>query len=177
MTEIKLFKSPWRAIKLILLCSIFVGLGIWGIKTGSIPSWVAWFNISFFGLGYPIGVFHLLDRRPQVIINEIGIFDQTINSDTVNWEIIRDAYPINIHQQKFICLVVDVEFKPSRSKGILYKQIVKFNESIGAQELNVSLGQIQIDEFELTEFIHLMIKATSLDRNNLLIKASQEWKK
>lgn len=89
MTEIKLFKSPWRTVKLLLLCSIFVGLGIWGIKTGSMPNWVAWLNVGFFGLGYPIGIFHLLDRRPQIIINEIGIFDRTINSDIINWEIIR----------------------------------------------------------------------------------------
>lgn len=177
MIEMKLFKSPWRAVKLLLLCSIFVGLGIWDVKSGGMPNWIAWLNIGFFGLGYPVGIFHLLDRRPQIIINEIGIFDRTINSDIINWEIIRDAYPINIHQQKFVCLVVDEEFRPSRKKGLLYKQTVKFNEAIGAQELNISLGQIQIDVIKLTEFILLMLKATAVDKNNLLIKASQEWKK
>lgn len=175
MTEIKLYKSPWRAVKLLLLCSIFVGLGIWGINTGAMPNWIVWLGIGFFGLGYPIGIFHLLDRRPQIIISEIGIFDRTANRDVINWEIIRDAYPINIHQQKFICLVVDEEFKPSRRKGVLYKQAAKLNEAIGAQELNISLGQIQVDVFELTEFILLMLNAIAVDRSNLLTKASKEW--
>ncbi|WEK20717.1 MAG: hypothetical protein P0Y49_06145 [Candidatus Pedobacter colombiensis] len=177
MTEIKLYKSPWRAVKLLFLCSIFVGLGILGIKAHWMSGWIAWLNIGFFGLGYPVGIFHLLDKRPQIIINEIGIFDRTINNNIINWGVIKDAYPINIHQQKFICLVVDEEFVPSKKKGGLYKQTVKFSEAIGAQELNISLGQIEIDVIKLTEFILLMIKATPVDKSNLLINAPQEWNK
>ncbi len=160
MKEIKLYKSPWRAIKLILLCSIFVGLGLWGIMTGHMPTWVAWLNTGFFGLGYPVGLFHLFDRRPQIVINETGIFDRTTNKDFINWEIIKDAYLIDIHKQKFICLVVDEKYKPSQNKGKLYQQTAKFSEAIGAQELNISLGQVKIDPEKLTEFILLMRTAT-----------------
>ena len=175
MKEIKLYKSPWRAIKLILLCSIFVALGLWGVLTGQMPNWVAWLNIGFFGLGYPVGLFHLFDRRPQIIINEVGIFDRTTNKDFINWEIIQDAYLIDIHKQQFICLVVDEKFKPSQNKSKLYQQTAKFNEAIGAQELNISLGQIKIDPEKLTEFILLMRTATSSDKTGLLNKTLIEW--
>jgi hypothetical protein len=170
MKEIKLYKSPWRAIKLILLCSIFVALGLWGILTGHMPTWVAWLNIGFFGLGYPVGLFHLFDRRPQIIINETGIFDRTTNKDFINWEIIKDAYLIDIHKQKFICLVVDEKFKPSQNKSKLYQQTANFNEVIGAQELNISLGQVKIDPEKLTEFILLMRTATKTDKAQPLNK-------
>ena len=175
MTEIKLYKSPWRAIKLILLCSIFVAFGLWGIMKSNMPSWIAWFNIGFFGLGYPVGLKHLFDRRPQIIINEIGIFDRTTHKDFINWEIIKDAYPINISGQKFICLVVDEQFKPSKKKGKRYQKAAKFNEAIGAQELNLSLGQIRVDVIKLTEFIILMRSSAKSDKKELIIKALNEW--
>jgi len=176
MTEIKLYKSPWRAIKLMLLCSIFVAIGILGITIGDMPAWAAWLNIGFFGLGYPVGLFSLFDRRPQIIINETGIFDRTTHKDFINWEIIKDAYLIDIYKQKFICLVVDDEFKPSKTKSKLYKQTAKFSEAIGAQELNIALGQIKINPEKLTEFILLMRTATKPDKTALLTKTLTEWK-
>ncbi|HXD91666.1 MAG TPA: STM3941 family protein [Bacteroidia bacterium] len=176
MTEIKLYKSRWRAIKLMLLCSVFVALGLWGILYSDMPAWMAWLNIGFFGLGYPVGLFHLFDRRPQIIINEIGVFDRTTHKDFINWEIIKHAYLIDIHKQKFICLVVNDAFKPSQSKNKLYKKTAEFSEAIGAQELNISLGQIKIDPKKLTEFILLMLTATKPDKTALLTKTLTEWK-
>lgn len=167
MPEIKLYKSPWRAIKLILLCSIFVALGIWGVLTGHMSTWVAWLNISFFGLGYPIGLFHLFDRRPQIIINDIGIFDRITYKDFINWEIIQDAYLIDIHKQKFVCLVVDEEYKPSQTKSRVFQHIAKFGEAIGTQELNISLGQIRINPEKLTEFILQMRTASKPDKTRV----------
>ena len=176
MTEIKLYKSPWRAIKIMLLCSIFVAIGILGISIGDMPAWAAWLNIGFFGLGYPVGLFNLFDRRPQIIINEIGIFDRTTHKDFINWEIIKHAYLIDIHKQKFICLVVGDTFKPSQSKSKLHQKTAKFSEAIGAQELNISLGQIKINPKKLTEFILLMLTATKSDKTALLTKTLSEWK-
>jgi len=170
MREIKLYKSPWRAIKLILICSVFVLLGLWGILTGNMPVWVSLLNICFFGLGLPIGLFHLFDSRPQIIINETGIFDRTINKDFINWEIIKDAYLIDINSQNFICLIVDEKFKPSKKKTKLYQQAVRLNEAIGAQELNISLGQIKINPEKLTDFILQMLTASHQDREELINK-------
>ena len=176
MTEIKLYKSPWKAVQLILCCSLFVVLGVWGVKTGNMPAWISWVSILFFGLGYPVGLFNLFDRRPQIIINEIGIYDRTTHQDFINWEIIRDAYPIDINRQKFICLVVDEHFKPSKKKGKLYQQLKQISEAIGAQELNISLGQIKkIDIVKLTDFILLMRTSTKHDKNEILKKALNEW--
>lgn len=163
--DIKLYKSPWKAVKLILLCSIFVFGGIFLLRYPDAPKWVAWLNIIFFGLGYPVGLFHLFDRRPQIIINEIGIFDRMAYGDFINWEVIRGAYPINIHGQKFICLVVDEDFEPKiKMKGF----VKKMNKEIGAQELNIALGQIKIDVLRLTQFIITMIAIAPENRSEKL---------
>lgn len=89
MIEYKIYKYPWKAIKLILLCTIFVLGGIFFLNQSDVPKFIAWFCILFFGLGYPIGLFQLLDRRPQIIINEIGIFDRTTHKDFINGKSFR----------------------------------------------------------------------------------------
>jgi hypothetical protein len=166
--DIKLYKSPWRAIKLILLCSIFVIGGLFMLTKTDTPTWVWYLNIGFFGLGYPVGLFHLFDRRPQIIINEIGIFDRTTYKDFINWDVIRDAYPIDISGQKFVCLVVDEKYEPSTKKGKVAKSFSNFSKEIGAQELNISLGQITINEIKLTEFILTMINVAPENRKEKL---------
>ncbi len=161
MKEIKIYKSKWRAIKLILLCSIFVVLGLWGIRTGSMPTWVAWLNIGLFGLCYPIGLFHLFDKRPQIIINQTGIFDRMV------------GYLINIFRQKFICLVLDENFKPLQTQSKLFQQAAILNEAIGAQKVNISLGQVNINPKQLTDFILLMRDATNPEKKNLKINLTE----
>lgn len=53
----------------------------------------------FSSLGYPIGFDQLFDGRPQIIINEIGIFDRMTHNDFINWEIIMGAYAAGMHKQ------------------------------------------------------------------------------
>lgn len=166
MTEIKFYKSKQRAIRLILLCTPFVLIGFWALSNNPLLGWSC---ISFFGLGYPIGIYNLIDKKPAIIINEIGIFARSANNEFINWELIQDAYPISINSQRFICLILNEDYKPSKKKGFIYKSAVKLNEAIGAQELNIHLGQIKkIDEIKLTEFILAMSKADKAAKTNLI---------
>jgi len=158
-------------MKLFLLATPLIAVGIWmiivdgGSETDRIMGWV---GTCFFGLAIPIGLFHLFDKRPQVIINEIGIYDRTIHDEFINWEIIKDAYPINIYGQHFICLLVPENFRPSDRKSKFYKGIVKLNEELGAQELNIQLGQLEVDTIKLTEFIVAMTQAEKSKKSELI---------
>jgi hypothetical protein len=117
------------------------------------PTWVWYLSIGFFGLGYPIGLFHLLDRRPQIIINEIGIFDRTTYKDFINWDVIQDAYPIDISGQKFVCLVVDQKYEPSSRRGKVAKSF--------------HLGKSRLMK-KLSEFILTMINVGPENRKEKL---------
>ena len=151
---------------MMLLCSIFVALGVFILSKEPLLGWLC---IGFFGLAYPLGIYNLIDKKPMIIINEIGIFDRSANRDFINWELIHDAYPINISGQKFICLIINETFKPSKTKGLFYRSAVKLNEAIGAQELNIHLGQIKkIDDIRLTEFILEMSKAATTTITELI---------
>lgn len=164
MTEIKLYKTTTKGLKIIGMCLPFVVIGLWMITEepiGSIPYIMGWFITCFFGLGIPVGLFQIFDKRPQIIITDSGIWDRTTNQDEVKWEQIIEAYPLDIHGQKFISLVTDDTFVFKKKP---YKWASKINEFVGAQNLNLHLGQINIDEIELTNFINQLTQETKEKR-------------
>ena len=171
MNEIKLYKSKKKALKLFLLSAPFIALGIWlivRVDSGETDRIIGWITTCFFGLAIPLGLFHLFDKKPQVIINEIGIYDRTTHDEFINWEIIQGAYPINIYGQHFICLLVPENFRPSRRKSLFYRGVAKLNEELGAQELNIQLGQLDMDTIKLTEFIIAMTQAEQSTKAELI---------
>jgi len=92
--EITLYKSPKKAFKLILVSSAVVVCALLSLVTFDVPT-RAWYPIiGVCGLGYPVAIFHLFDRRPQIVINEIGIFDPRTCKDFINWDVIQRAYVI-----------------------------------------------------------------------------------
>ena len=176
MTEIKLYKSGWRGLRLIGLTLPFVIIGIWMISkepNGTFNFYMGWFATSFFGLGIPLGIFTLLDKRAQIIINENGIFDRTLKQGVIKWEQIIEAYPIDINNQKFIFLVVDETFEFKKKQ---YKWAEKFNEFVGAQKLNLNLSQIKIDETKLSELINKISNSEKNERLNFIRAFSSNQK-
>lgn len=171
MTEYKLYKSRSKAVKLLLLSTLFVAGGIFMLQQADAPRWAAWLCIVFFGMGIPLGFFQLLDRRPQILINEWGIFDRTLHRDFINWEIIRDAYLASVNGQQFICLVVDKEFEPSKKKGGIQRQLASLNKELGFQELNLNVGSVQVDAARLTAFILAMKSAEKPGRAALMARS------
>lgn len=176
MTEIKLYKSSWKGIRVIALTLPFVVIGIWMIskeQKGTYEYIMGWLCVSFFGLGIPIGIFNLLDKRAQIIINENGIFDRTLKQGEIKWEQIIEAYPIDINNQKFISLVVDETFEFKKKQ---YKWMEKLNELVGAQKLNLNLSQIKIDETKLSELINKIRSSEKNERLNFIRTFSSNQK-
>jgi hypothetical protein len=168
MTEIKLYKTTTKGLKIIGMCLPFVAIGLWMIMDnpyGSTEYVMGWVGTCFFGLGLPIGLFQTFDKRPQIVITENGIWDRTTNQDEVKWEQIIEAYPLDIHGQKFISLVTDDTFVLKKKP---YKWAAKINEFVGAQNLNLHLGQINIDEIEFTNFINQLSQQTIDERRKTI---------
>lgn len=166
MTEIKLYKKPFRGLTILALTIPFITIGIWMIfenPVGSFDYIMAWLCTCFFGLGIPVGLFQTFDRRPQIIITENGIWDRTTKQDEIKWEQIQNAYPLDIYKQKFVCLVLDDTFILKRN---LYKWAAKLNENIGAQKVNLLISQLNINEHKMTKFINEIIK---IERPNRII--------
>jgi hypothetical protein len=153
MTEIKLYKSKRKVFKL-LLGLPFVFIGIWVISRetyGTFDYFMGWVCTIFFGLAIPLIIYNLLDNRPQIIINEEGIWDRTLKQDLIKWEQIINFRLLNIHNQIFISVKVDKTFV---YKNKFYKLATKLNNLVGAENLNLNLGQINVDENKLLELIN-----------------------
>ncbi len=166
MTEIKLYKSRWKGIKLIALSVPFVIAGIWMIskeQKGTFDYFMGWFAILFFGLGILLGIFIIFDRKPQIIISENGIWDRSLKQEQINWEQIKETYPIDINNQKFISIVVDQTFEFKKKQ---YKWIGNLNKFIGVQRLNLNLSQIKIDEVIVSELLNKIINSEKNERLN-----------
>jgi hypothetical protein len=171
MQELRLYKSTSRAVRLLLLCSAFVVPSALLIAYDDNYPWQLWLSIAFFGLGYPLGIYQLLDKRPQIIINEVGVFDRTAHQEFINWEIIQDVYLTKMHDQHFICLVVDQQFEPSRTKSAWKRGLAQLNKELGFQELNINLTYVEVDAQRLSEFIALMRTAEKPERTFLVKNA------
>ena len=163
--DIKLYNSPWKAAKLMLACSFFVMCGLsFSIHTETL---VGYLIAGLFALGYPIGIYHLLDRRPQIIINEFGVFDRATYKDFINWDVIQKAYAIDMLGQKFVVLTVDKGYLSSIKKEKFARSISNLVD-FGPQQINISLGQVPIDGIKLAEFIVAMTKLRPEDRKEKL---------
>ncbi|MFC7772410.1 STM3941 family protein [Flavobacterium sp. GCM10027622] len=170
MTEVKLYKKPLKGLKIFALSIPFIAIGIFAISKepiGTTDYIMGWICTCFFGLGIPIGLFQTFDRRPQIIITENGIWDRTTKQDEFKWEQIKSAYPLNIHQQKFVSLKLDKSFVMKKK---LYKWAAKLNNAVGAQNINLQISQLKIDENKMTDFITEMINAERENRAKIIKK-------
>ncbi|MFD0751553.1 STM3941 family protein [Mucilaginibacter calamicampi] len=169
MIELKFYKSSLKALKLLLLASPFIAFSLFDIvnHANTMPLWFAWFSLCFFGLAIPVALFHLFDRRPQIIINELGIFDRMAYKEMVNWELVQDAYRADIHGQKFICIVLDEKAIPLLKGN---KNLKNLSKAMGFQEVNLSLGQLKKSDQEKIEWLIInLMNADPLKRKQLML--------
>lgn len=171
MKEIRLYKSKWKILGLLLGSLIFVFGGIHMLGTADtdpVKKIISWTSILFFGLGIPIFLYNLLDRRPQIVINEVGILDRSIVKEFINWNVIDNAYLVDTGV-KFICLVMKPGTDLKKSQSWFASKMSSINQSFGFQEININLASIKIDEKRLAEFILEMSKAQPQERQQLLL--------
>ena len=116
--EIKLYNSPRKAFKLILVSSGLVAIAVLFLVTLDAPAWFWYLSIGACSLGYPFALYHLFDRRPQIVMNEIGIFDRTTCKDFINWVVIQRAFVADTPAMwTYVCLIVDRRYLESIKKA------------------------------------------------------------
>ncbi len=155
MEQVKLYKKAPKALQLIALSGVFTAIGIWMIirqPSGSGNYIMAWGCTCFFGLGVLLGLYHLLDKRPQIIITEDGILDRANRRGEISWEQIEEASTRSISGQHFVILILSETF----------------------EEVYLSLSQVQIDKQMLNSFILEMISSDKLRRKELIRKCFHE---
>jgi hypothetical protein len=174
MVELKFYKSPWKAIKLMLLCSPFVVLSLYDIIGHSInmPPALSWVGLCFFGLGIPLGLYNLFDRRPEIIINGEGIFDRQTIKNFLDWDFIENVYVKDMRvsalsKQKFLCVIFPPGSEPPIKRRKLFGRV---NKNMGYGDISISISPLKkYDWQKITNFINTMAHADAAARQNLLL--------
>lgn len=144
----------------------FVLVGVWLIYHQHLI--IGWLNIGFFGFGIVLKTINLLDRRPQIIINETGIFDRSAYKDFINWDIIDHAYWNTSYTQAFVCLIIKDEYKHLIEGN---EKLRELSKAMGYEEININLGPVRnIDHEKLTGLIVNLASAKPADRGSLIHK-------
>jgi hypothetical protein len=70
----------------------------------SLERWVSWISFLLFGAGIIIFLRELLDPRPRIVIDDLGIKDRKLGVGLIPWSEITGAYIRSIGGSQFICL-------------------------------------------------------------------------
>ena len=101
--------SPLRIVLLIALALGFVALGAWiaGLL-GPAPrpgkEWVGWAALLFFGVAAVMGVWRLLDRGDQIVVDSDGLSWKQHSAETIPWAEIDRIEAREIRRQRFLCV-------------------------------------------------------------------------
>jgi hypothetical protein len=178
MYEIKIYKSKWQAVKIILLGSPFVAIALYDILTHSIdmPRALDWSSLCFFGLCIPLGLYNLFDNRPEIIINNTGIFDRQTTRDFVNWNLIENAFVKEMRvsalsKQVFLCIMLIPGANPPLKR---LKFLNKANKSMGYGDISISVSQLKKQDWpKLAYLIKEMAHASISEKQKLLLNYEQ----
>jgi hypothetical protein len=165
MKEIKLYKSPFKSLRLLFLTSILVIPSIWLITKEKETDKIIWFCLCFFGVGFLLSLFNILDRRAQIIITKIGIQNRTLRQGIIKWEYIEDANDVQIFKQVFVALKTNEKFVIKKK---LYKWAKYLNSAVGGEEVNLNVSYIKVDMEKLITFINIMKSENIEDREKVM---------
>ncbi|WDF53375.1 STM3941 family protein [Mucilaginibacter sp. KACC 22063] len=168
MDEIILYKSKWKAIRLMLIALPFLAFSVYDLLQSNHinADWLNYLSIVLFGSGFIYGFYNLFDRRALLIINETGVWVRTEYPDFINWDAIDHAYWKTIRRQKFVCLIIKDDFKPLIKPENKLKAMAI---ALRGYDIMINLNTMRnIDQQKLTALIINLANAEPMQRHDLL---------
>lgn len=146
-----------------LLSLIFVAGGIFILFVGKDlkATLIGWSCIIFFGFGLLIFLRQIFDTRPRIVINQIGIFDRTLDVGVIEWRDIEHAYLNSIFGNDFISLVLRDTDKYLQRTSKPKAKLARYNKTLGFETINLNLSGVNIKSAEI---FNLVIKQLTKTR-------------
>jgi hypothetical protein len=145
---------------------MFVMMGILMALTGK-----AWWHlilgsicIVFFGLGFLVLFRQVIDRRPRITIDELGVTDRTLKVGRIDWGDIIDVELRSINKTSFICLYLVNPNKYTAKLSKISKNLTKANVELGFSQLNLNLSFLDMSPDEVFSLVndHIAIGSPQL---------------
>lgn len=130
--------SPRKAVAVLLAC---IGLAVAGLclPSGGRVGWLEGACALFFGGGALCFVFRALDRRPQVVLDDEGLFDRRLRVGPVPWERIEGAALVRVYGSAVLCLRVDAVERLAPGRERRWRAASRAGRRLGLGDLCVGL--------------------------------------
>ena len=159
--EIALSKS--KIVLMLLGALTFVAIGLWFvIAPPKIENayWgdptkiaiVGYASIIFFGLCAFICIRKLPDNKPGLIIDDIGLIDNSsgVSAGQILWSDIEDISVIEIHRQKLIMLqVINPQDYIDKQTSVFKRKVMQMNYKMYGSPLSITSNALKVTFDEL----------------------------
>ena len=166
-----IIKTKNKSIFLALIVSIlFVSIGIYMISNPNAlksikynPIFVEFFGyigIIFFGIGIIYFVYKLFDKKPGLIIDENGIFNNSsiISKHTISWNELNAAGITKMEKQKIIFLYFKDDEDFILKFNFIEKLLMRINLKIYGSRIGISTLTLDYNADKLQRQIQYRIK-------------------
>lgn len=146
--------SRGKLLLLLLAALAFVAGGLFILAHGRPgEAWVGWAGIVFFGACAAVFVRQLLDARPRLVIDDIGILDRTLGVGLIPWQDIAGAYLRSLQGNHFICLELRDPAPWLAKLSAVQRAMTAANEALGFTPLSLNLAGVAADPRQVLELI------------------------
>ena len=150
-TGIQIYRSAAKSFALFLCALAFVAYGLFLMSRDPMDWHNAYSGLFFvfgllcvlvFGSGAAAILLHMTRRGPVIIIGEHGIWDARVSNGFIPWSEISDVRIHNLHNQKFVGLVVE---NPELyvAAGALRELKREMNERAGYSPIQITLTALK----------------------------------
>jgi hypothetical protein len=119
METMTLQSSKTKGLYMLLLCSLFVVIGVWMIRSGQMFGWL---SVIFFGSGVLVSIITMLPNASYLKLHREGFTQVTMfRSSTFRWEDVREFSVGRIALNKMVML----DFVPSWHESSKLKTVAR----------------------------------------------------
>ena len=148
-----------------LMSALILWVGIDCLTSDSaVVNTIGVLNIGLGALVLFVGLKNLLNKNPQVVLDENGIIDNRILKNTIPWSEINRSELMVINNHKSLRLEVSGNFKIDNFKWLFIKTS-KDQLRKNPKEIQINLDQLKIDYDSLNELLD--DKTEGFTQNNL----------
>ena len=134
----------------------FVALGAFLIAKGG-AFWAGLLNVVFFGLCAAVFIRQILDRRPRLVLDEIGVTDCMSDQGRIAWANILDADLVAYKGQHFMRLVLRDEAQRIAAASSLRQAGIAMNRGLGFGAFQLNLSGVDEDPKALLAVVRAAI--------------------
>lgn len=143
---VEVFVARGRNVLLLLVACAFVAAGVFLLIQGDPDArWIAIACILFFGACAVVFVRMIVDARPRLVFDDVGVFDRTLGVGRIPWDDILAANWASLNGNHFICLVLRDEAHWLAKLSPLQRRLASANRGLGFGSINLNLSGLAVD--------------------------------